>query len=93
MPRGSTINTTITAQQMRLIRERVRAGRSRSASDVVRQALELLFERDATAGSRSVSAQYLKAKLAAGYKAMAAHDRKVAREWAQLDDAWIGRSS
>ena len=46
---------------------------------------ELLRNRKATGQRRSRSAE---SSLARGYRATAARDRKLAREWSKVADAW-----
>jgi putative addiction module CopG family antidote len=86
MARGATINVSLTPRQMRLVRRQMASGHYGSASQVIHESLGMLFAR--TPHARTPSARRLQDRLAAGYKATAARDRKLARHWAQLPDAW-----
>jgi putative addiction module CopG family antidote len=84
MSREATLNVSLTKQQLRLVKERVHTGHYGSASELVRESLRMLFRQDAS----RPAAHSLKSQLAKAYKASAAHDRKLAREWNQLTDPW-----
>lgn len=86
MARGATINVSLTPQQLRLVRERLDSGHYESASEVIRQSLRMMF--DGNRSQRPPSARQLKHRLASGYRAMAAHDRKLAQDWSKLPEAW-----
>jgi antitoxin ParD1/3/4 len=78
MARGATINISLTPQQLRLVRQRVDSGQYESASELIRESLRMLFQQNRLAAAPSV--KRLERRLAAGYKASAARDRKLARE-------------
>jgi Arc/MetJ-type ribon-helix-helix transcriptional regulator len=83
--RNSTLNISIKSEQARLLRAKVRSGEFASPSAAIQQGLEMLFNRsERTARSRKSSDQ----KLAAAYRAAARHDRELAQDWTQLNDAW-----
>ena len=86
MPREATINVSLTSRQLRLVRDRVDSGRYQSESEVVREGLRLLFRQDPRDGT--AAQRQLLRRLEAGYKQTAAHDRKLARDWAELPEAW-----
>jgi antitoxin ParD1/3/4 len=86
MGREATINVSLTPQQLRLVRQRVRSGGYASASEVIREGLRVLFKHDQAHDTKPAGS--LKDRLAAGYKACARQDRAIAREWAQLGEAW-----
>ena len=82
----ATINVSLTPHQLRLVRERVESGNYASASEIVREGLRELFAKGLSL--HGPSARQHSRRLAAGYKATAERDRKLARDWAQLSDAW-----
>jgi Arc/MetJ-type ribon-helix-helix transcriptional regulator len=88
MARGSTIGVSLTAKELALVRKQVERGGYTSESDVIRDSLRHMFGTNggppaAKRGRRSNSQ-----RLAAAYRAMAPHDRKLAGEWSTLDDRW-----
>ncbi|HSZ54747.1 MAG TPA: type II toxin-antitoxin system ParD family antitoxin [Tepidisphaeraceae bacterium] len=85
MARDATINVSLTPQQLRLVRERVESGDYGSTSEVIRESLRMLFRQQRT--SPRAPARRGGRSLAAGYKATAAHDRKLVQEWAELPEA------
>lgn len=88
MARSSTINVSLTPKQLRLVRQRVAQGGYESASEVVRDSLRRMFSDNGSGETRPVAGRAKSTSLAAGYKAMASHDRKLAREWSNLQDVW-----
>jgi putative addiction module CopG family antidote len=86
MARGATINVSLTPAQLRLVRERLDSGHYESASEVIRQSLRMMFE--AKSPQPPPSTRQLKQRLASGYRAMATHDRKLARDWSKLPETW-----
>ena len=85
MARGSTVSVLLSAQEMRLVRARVRRGGYRSESDVVREGLQLLLTGPKESRRRRAEA---KRALAAGYRATARQDRRIVEDWAQMADPW-----
>jgi putative addiction module CopG family antidote len=83
MAREATISVSLTPEQLRLVRQRVESGRYASASEVIRESLGGLFVKGASEPARE-----RKRSLAAAYMATAGHDRKQARDWAQVAEAW-----
>lgn len=84
MAREATLNVSLTPQQLKRVRQHVHSGDYGSASELVRESLRMLFRQNTAKDSpRSRNSE-----LAKGYKASASHDRKLAREWAQLNDSW-----
>lgn len=86
MARGATINVSLTPEQLRLVRQTLNSGHYESASEVIRQSLQMMFQ--VKRPDRPTSASQLKRRLSAGYKAMAARDRKLERDWSKLPNAW-----
>lgn len=86
MARGATINVSLTPEQLRLVRQTLNSGHYESASEVIRQSLRMMFHDKRS--RHSTTASQLKRRLSAGYKAMAARDRKIERDWSKLPDAW-----
>ncbi|MGD0141123.1 MAG: type II toxin-antitoxin system ParD family antitoxin [Tepidisphaeraceae bacterium] len=86
MARAATINISLSPQELVLVRQRVKSGHYESASEVVRDGLRLLFERSQPAKCRS--REQLQRRLASAYRATAVLDHKLARQWAQLPEAW-----
>jgi len=88
MARSSTINVSLTPRQLKLVRQRVASGGYESASEVVRDSLRHMFGDNGSSAARPLSKRSKPSALAAGYKAMASHDRTLAREWSNLPEAW-----
>lgn len=65
------MNVSLTPELEQLVQERVRSGRYTSASEVVREALRLLADRDEL---RQLRLQEVRAKVAEGLDAIAAGD-------------------
>ncbi|MGA3065463.1 MAG: type II toxin-antitoxin system ParD family antitoxin [Tepidisphaeraceae bacterium] len=86
MSRDASLNISLTSRQLRMVRQRVKSGDYTSASEVVRESLRRLFEPNRP--PEHPMPGRLKRQLSEGYKAMAARDRKLARDWAQLPEAW-----
>jgi antitoxin ParD1/3/4 len=86
MGREATINVSLTPQQLRLVRQRVRSGGYASASEVIREGLRVLFKHDHAHDTKT--SRSLDDRLVAGYKACAQQDRAMVQEWAQLGEAW-----
>ena len=86
MSRDATINVSLTPKQLRLLRERVESGDYTSASEVVREGLRMLFQKNRL-GVRTPPGK-LRRQLEAGYRATANRDRKLAKEWERLPGAW-----
>jgi Arc/MetJ-type ribon-helix-helix transcriptional regulator len=84
--RSETILISLPHKQLRLVRQRVDSGQYKSANEVIREGLNVLFKAGWTASPRHSSSH--QRRLAAGYKAMAIQDRKSAHDWAQLPEAW-----
>ncbi len=63
MPETSTLNVTVPPELDQFIRERIAAGRNRTASDVVAEGLNLLQQQELDLESALID---LKAKLARG---------------------------
>jgi putative addiction module CopG family antidote len=78
MTRAATINVSLTPEELRLVHKQVESGHYASASEVIREGLRELFSKDLP--MRGLSTR----SLAAGYRATRDHDRKLARDWAQL---------
>jgi putative addiction module CopG family antidote len=92
MSRDATINVSLTPEQLKLVRARVRSGEYHSASELVRESLRQVFgNRAEESPRRSLLKEKLRAarkNLASAYKATAATDRKTAQEWSNLNDQW-----
>ena len=82
MARQSTINVSLTPQQLQMVHQRVRQGGYSSASELIREALRMLFGQNGSPSGKS--RQSLKTQLAAGYKVTARHDRRTAQECDKL---------
>lgn len=65
------VNVSLTSELEELVHERVRSGRYTSASEVVREALRLLADRDEL---RELRMQQVRAKVAEGLDAIEAGD-------------------
>ena len=63
MSRGSSLNVSLTPEWQHFVTEKVQSGRYHSASEVIREGLRLLEERDQI---REIRIQELKNKIAAG---------------------------
>ena len=92
MSREATINISLTPEQLKFVRARVRSGEYHSASELVRESLRKVFGAETTESPRqSLLKSKVKAarkNLAAAYKATAVQDRKTAQEWSALKDPW-----
>jgi Arc/MetJ-type ribon-helix-helix transcriptional regulator len=87
MARATTIRVTLTPNELREARERVRSGEYRSLDELFRLGLRALLRTNGrTNGSRRSFARA--DRLAAGYAATAAFDRRISREWEAIPDAW-----
>jgi putative addiction module CopG family antidote len=86
MARAVSINISLTPQELLLIQRRVKSGYNESVAEVVREGLQMLLRQSEP--SSKASRDDLHRELMAGYKATAAHDRKLAQQWAQLPEAW-----
>jgi len=86
MARAETINISLTPRELSLIHRRVKSGHNDSVNEVVREGLQMLFQRNPPISKPS--RDQLHRGLAAGYRATAALDRKLARRWAHLPEAW-----
>jgi putative addiction module CopG family antidote len=91
MARASTIGVSLTAQELKLVRQQVKQGSYESESDVIRDSLRRMFHPDRASSVSSGKNRSSPQRLAAAYRAMATHDRKLAREWSSLDDSWPNR--
>jgi len=93
MGRGSTINISLTPEQLKLVRQRAVQGGYGSVSEVIRESLRssLTGTGQNFQSGRKKKLKMSKSKLAEGYRAMRRFDRKTAQDWAQLTDAWPER--
>lgn len=80
------VNVSLTPELEEMVHERVRSGRYTSASEVVREALRLLTDRDEL---RELRLQEVRAKVAEGLDAIEAGDVHPGDE---IFDQIIGRS-
>jgi len=71
------MNVSLTPELEELVHERVRSGRYTSASEVVREALRLLADRDEL---RQLHLQEVRAKVAEGLEAIGAGDVHAGNE-------------
>ncbi len=86
MARGAIIDISLTAKELKLVRERVKTGGFGSESDVIREGLRQLFRQADTKSKRVGRSEF--ERLEAAYRAMSVQDRKLAREWSGLNDPW-----
>lgn len=86
MSRTTTIPVPLTPRQLKLVRDRVHSGEYPSEADVIRASLKTLLGRNGTAKSKT--RRTAQSQLAAAYRASAREDRRLAAEWAALDDSW-----
>jgi Arc/MetJ-type ribon-helix-helix transcriptional regulator len=86
MARFATIDVSLTAKELKLVREQVKRGAYVSESDVLREGLKRIFQQT---GVRPVhKSRSDSQRLAAAYRATSARDRKLAGEWSSLNDPW-----
>jgi Arc/MetJ-type ribon-helix-helix transcriptional regulator len=92
MGRAASISISLTPAQLRRVNARVRSGEYRSADELILESLRRCLSEPPEKPSRR---SLLKAKVAAAqknlasaYKATAARDLKLAREWSRLKDPW-----
>jgi Arc/MetJ-type ribon-helix-helix transcriptional regulator len=88
MTRRSIIGVSLTAKELKMLRARVHQGGYLSESDVIRDGLRRMFREDGRATIPLGRTRTDSRRLAAAYRAMAAHDRNLAREWSGLKDPW-----
>jgi antitoxin ParD1/3/4 len=85
MARNATINVSLTPKQLQLVRQRVNSGNYESASEVVREGLRILFS---SSPVHKHPSRQMSRKLEQGYRATSKADRKLAKIWAILNEAW-----
>jgi Arc/MetJ-type ribon-helix-helix transcriptional regulator len=88
MTRGMIIGVSLSAKEVKLLRQRVKQGGYLSESDVLRDGLRRMFLRDGHAVAASARTRSDSQRLAAAYRTMATHDRDLARQWSSLNDPW-----
>ena len=86
MARTSTLNISLTRQELIWLREGIASGRYASPNEIVREGLRSLFTSDPVANRPA--RQWSKSTLAEGYKATTSRDRKMAADWSKLTEAW-----
>lgn len=88
MARASTIGVSLTAKELKLVRQQIEKGSYESESDVIRDSLRRMFHRHSASSISTRKNRTNPRRLAAAYRAMATHDRKLVREWSKLSDPW-----
>jgi Arc/MetJ-type ribon-helix-helix transcriptional regulator len=82
------IGVSLTAKELKLVRQQVERGGYTSESDVIRDSLRHMFGNNGRSPAAKRGHRSKSQRLAAAYRAMAPHDRKLASEWSTLDDQW-----
>jgi Arc/MetJ-type ribon-helix-helix transcriptional regulator len=82
------IGVSLTPKELELVRARVEKGGYESESDVIRDSLRQTLGRAASPIHSAAKCRSKSQKLAAAYRATSAEDRKIARDWAILNDPW-----
>lgn len=81
--RGATVSVALTPGQLQAVKARVRSGKYRSPSELVRDSLQKFL-----GGQPEQFSVVERAALVEAYRATADRDLVIADEWAHLDDAW-----